>query len=403
MTEAMSIVKRWTAFNAVGAAGMAVQIGTLALLVRVCRWHYVPATALAVEAAVLHNFFWHQRWTWRDRPAGSWRSALSRLGRFHTVNGAISLAGNVTLAGLLAGALGVDPVWANVAAIAICSVANFAASERIVFRPLIPVAATVMVTLSSASIWAGTLGVRAADSMAASPATLAAWRSYASILDARQARAGPDGAFFASTTPDWMGRVRAGDVHIEKIETGAVPGGRIHHWVGAVFVPSLTVPAVIDRLERYAGQESELYEDVVASKLMARDGDRLTVYMKLRRTSIITVTYNTEHAIEYRRISGSRAMGRSVATRIAELDDGATAREREKPAAEDRGFLWGLNAYWRYEATSGGVLIECESVSLSRPVPLLIRPLANPIVDRIARESLERTLRSLRAALSRPS
>ena len=62
-------------------------------------------------------------------------------------------------------------------------------------------------------------------------------------------------------------------------------------------------------------------------------------------------------------------------------------------AKDDNGFLWRLNAYWRYEAWNGGVLVECESVSLSRPVPLLLRPMAGPIVDRIARESLEGTLR----------
>jgi len=57
--------------------------------------------------------------------------------------------------------------------------------------------------------------------------------------------------------------------------------------------------------------------------------------------------------------------------------------------------LWRLNAYWRYEAVQGGVIVECESVSLSRPVPTLVRPVANPIVDRVARESLSRTLGGL--------
>ena len=67
---------------------------------------------------------------------------------------------------------------------------------------------------------------------------------------------------------------------------------------------------------------------------------------------------------------------------------------------EDRGFLWGLRAWWRYEAVSGGVVIECETVSLSRPVPLVVRPVVSPIVTRFARESMERTLVSLRDALA---
>src|SRR4029450_7765889 len=98
------------------------------------------------------------------------------------------------------------------------------------------------------------------------------------------------------------------------------------------------------------------------------DGDRLSVFMKLRRTSIITVTYNTEHQVEYARLTPTRATARSVATRIAELENAGTAQEREKAAGDDNGFLWRLNAYWRYEEVAGGVIVECESVSLSRPV-----------------------------------
>jgi len=45
------------------------------------------------------------------------------------------------------------------------------------------------------------------------------------------------------------------------------------------------------------------------------------------------------------------------------------------------------------------VLIECETVSLSRPVPSMVRPVVGPMVTRFARESMERTLTSLREAL----
>jgi hypothetical protein len=119
-----------------------------------------------------------------------------------------------------------------------------------------------------------------------------------------------------------------------------------------------------------------------------------------RDASIITATYNTEHTVQYRRIGPARAVSRSVATKIAEIADAGTPHEKEKPSGEDHGFLWRLNAYWRFEQTGNGVLIECESVSLSRSVPFMVRPLVGPIANRIARESLERTLRSLGAFLS---
>ena len=84
---------------------------------------------------------------------------------------------------------------------------------------------------------------------------------------------------------------------------------------------------------------------------------------------------------------------------MAELADPGTPREREKPAGTDTGFLWRLNAYWRFEQMGDGVLIECESVSLSRSVPLLARPFISGVVEGIAEESLEGTLKSLRKFL----
>jgi hypothetical protein len=112
------------------------------------------------------------------------------------------------------------------------------------------------------------------------------------------------------------------------------------------------------------------------------------------------VTYNTEHEVEYRTLSDTRAWNRTTATRIAELSAAGTPQEREKKPGNDSGYLWRLNAYWRYEQVPGGVLIECESVSLSRSVPLLFKPLVNPIANSLARGSLESTLVSLRTVLA---
>ena len=106
--DTTSAIRRWTAFNLVGLAGAALQLGTVAFLVRVMGWHYLPATALAVEAAVLHNFAWHQQWTWRDRPSRSISDTVVRLARFHLMNGAVSLAGNLALTTLLSGVPHID-------------------------------------------------------------------------------------------------------------------------------------------------------------------------------------------------------------------------------------------------------------------------------------------------------
>jgi putative flippase GtrA len=124
-------VARWTIFNAVGLAGVVVQLGMLTVLTH-ANLPIALATAIAVEAAVLHNFAWHQRWTWRDRPSSGPRETLARLLRFHAVNGLISLVGNVVITAALARA-GADPLLANLAAIITCSLINFSAGEWLVF------------------------------------------------------------------------------------------------------------------------------------------------------------------------------------------------------------------------------------------------------------------------------
>ena len=128
---------RWLKFNFVGGLGIAIQLGTLAILKDVLHLHYLAATALAVEIAVLHNFAWHQRFTWNDRE-GSGRTVLFRLLRFHLGNGLISILGNVALMRLLAGSFHLHYLIANLISIALCSLANFAASEWFVFREAEP-------------------------------------------------------------------------------------------------------------------------------------------------------------------------------------------------------------------------------------------------------------------------
>jgi putative flippase GtrA len=127
---AKSIFHRWAKFSAVGATGIIVQSVTLAVLLRLAGLHYLMATALAVEASVLHNFIWHCRWTWRDRTQSR---ALVMLVRFNLTNGALSLVGNLLLMSVFVGGLKLNAMVANLITIAICSLINFALADRFVF------------------------------------------------------------------------------------------------------------------------------------------------------------------------------------------------------------------------------------------------------------------------------
>lgn len=403
------VLSRWVAFNAIGMAGMALQLAVVAALVHGFHLHYAIATAVGVEAAILHNFVWHQRWTWRDRPVLGHRDRLRRLARFHLLNGSVSLIGNIAITTFFTGIMGLDAVTSNAIAIVACSLVNFVASDALVFavarRPGQRQRQSRILFAAVLSTFIGT----ATASAGPSPSTLAGWQAYEAQIDGRYSSATSATAeqFFSldrdKQARGWRSTVLGGGQMLIKVEPASVPDGKIHHWIGAIFVPGITVSALVDRLEQNAGRESQSYEDVLASHLIERNGDRVRVFMKLRRTNLITVHYNTEHAVEYRRLAPERATARSVATKIAELSDVGTPREHEKSAEDDNGFLWRLNAYWRYLAVPGGVIVECESVSLSRPVPLLLKPVANPMVDRIARDSLSRTLQTLKSVLTAKS
>ena len=407
-----STAARWLAFNGIGAIGVVVQLVTLASLTKLAHLPVPVATLLAVELAILHNFAWHQRVTWSSRPARNTREVLGRLARFHALNGLVSLTGNVVITTTLVH-LGADPILANGVAILACSTLNFVASDQLVFRTgagmlaLSMIAATEPVAAGSStaggarpSTELGPNEVTIADGP--KPATLAAWDKYVAAVDARYHNVQTFFALDMKSVRNWRERAAGTTVPMVQIDPPSIPDGKLHHWAGAIYIPKTTVDAVVKRMQDYAGRESEFYQEVKASKLLARDGDRVRVFMRLNRGAYgMDATFNSEHAVEYRHLGPNRASSRSVATKMAELADPGTPREREKPAGKDTGFLWRLNAYWRFEQMGDGVLIECESVSLSRDVPRFTGWLVGGIVEGIAEESLEGTLKSLKKFLTR--
>ena len=129
---------RWLKFNAVGGIGIAVQLVVLLGLKTGFHLNYLLATALAVQAAVVHNFVWHERYTWADRSQPSWRKSLPRFVRFNLTNGAVSIAGNIGLMQMMVGVRHMNYLIANGIAIALCSVVNFLVSDGLVFEERSP-------------------------------------------------------------------------------------------------------------------------------------------------------------------------------------------------------------------------------------------------------------------------
>jgi hypothetical protein len=176
-----------------------------------------------------------------------------------------------------------------------------------------------------------------------------------------------------------------------------IRGGLVHDWVGATFIPGTTLDQTLALLRNYPNHKNLYAPEVMDSKVLANTGDDYRIYLKLRKKKIITVILNTEYDVIYRKLDPKRAYSRSYSTKVAEVEDDG----RELPPGNDHGFMWRLNAYWRFHERDGGVYVECETISLSRPVPMLLSTLISPILKQLPRESLEKTLLATRGALAK--
>jgi hypothetical protein len=241
-------------------------------------------------------------------------------------------------------------------------------------------------------------------------ATLDGWERYVEVVEARMARrdaaSGPFLAIDAPALVDTRHRVLGGAMAVTSVEARAedgreieIPGGLVHHWRGDVVLAGATVAGVVERLETTVPPASP--DDVLASRVIDRGPGWIKVGLRLRRQKILTVVYATEHLVTFETIAPGRARSVSIATRIAEIEDAGTPGEREAPPGDDHGFLWRWRVYWRFAQTPAGVVVaECESVSLSRPVPTLLKPIAAPFIDAAARESMQKALVAMRAAFA---
>ena len=199
--------------------------------------------------------------------------------------------------------------------------------------------------------------------------------------------------------------LKRGEVMVQKLQTlengraVSCPGGMIHHWTGAIFIPGAKLDDVLGVLEDYDKQSDYYSPDVERSKLEARNGDHYRVYLRFRRHKVITVVMNTEHEVEYFRDAPGKAHSRSSAVRIAEVENAGKADEREKTPGDDDGFLWRMETWWRMEEADGGVYVQSEVASLTRDIPTGLGWMIGPFVTEIPKETLTFTLMATRKAV----
>ena len=124
---------RFGRFTFVGFIGAMLQLMLVSLLTKWFGVLSTAATLIAVEIALLHNFIWHEHFTWGQRGPKNFRQLALRLLRFHAGNGVVSLAGNTIVMYCLVERLKTPVLPTAVGAIVLCSLANFLIANCWVF------------------------------------------------------------------------------------------------------------------------------------------------------------------------------------------------------------------------------------------------------------------------------
>ena len=244
------------------------------------------------------------------------------------------------------------------------------------------------------------------------PDTLAAFDRYAELaqaeFDSQIARREPFLWFEGLSQgrrADVEAKLRAGQVVIERMEILdhgkpiAVPGGLIHHWIGTVFIPGATLAQTLSFERDYDHQQEYFQPDVRRSRILRHDGDDFLVELVFYKKEIITSVIDTDHAVHYGSIDATHAWSRSHTTRIQEVENPGEANERLLPEGHDRGFLWRMDTFWRFEEKDGGTYVESQSISLTRNIPTGLGWIAEPFVTSVPKESLTFTLAQTRKAI----
>ena len=246
------------------------------------------------------------------------------------------------------------------------------------------------------------------------PKTLEAFHRYVAAAEARMKREQrrPDDLLYIETLPkpqfdSIMATLKQGEVYVQPVrirdaKSGSldVPDGMIHHWVGDVFIPGKSVNTALEVLRDYNDFKNLYKPEVIRSRLVKReDADDYKVYLRLQKKSIVTVTLDTWYDIHFTPIGENSGYSQSVSTRIQQVDDPGTPNEHLEPVGNDSGYLWRINSYWRYQQRDNGVIVEWESISLSRDIPFLLAWFVKPLVRSISREAVADMLTATRKAV----
>lgn len=178
-----------------------------------------------------------------------------------------------------------------------------------------------------------------------------------------------------------------------------VPEGLIHDWVGAVFIPGVSVVEV-RRLLEDQNRQKQLYPEVITARTLARSKDYTRTLVRIQKQQIFTIVVELENDNHWYCSFPSRCALHSYTLRVREVSHAGGPEERLYGEQEGHGFLWRMNSWWLMEEDNGGVWVELRVTSLSRSIPPGLGWILRPMIASFPGNSISSTLSRLRKALS---
>lgn len=227
-----------------------------------------------------------------------------------------------------------------------------------------------------------------------------AFAAYAdSVSAAIESAYSETGKLWAEDKEKFMRRLQAGEILAENVKTPDIPGGLIHHWIGAVFMPGVTLARMLQADRDYDSQKVAYAPDVVESKLLSKKGNQYSIYLRLMKRAGITVYLDTWHDVRYRDLDPKRTFSRSVCRRVQQVENAGTPEEHLLPPGEGLGVLWAMDSVWKLAERDGGVYAELDALTLTRDLPLGLGAALGPIIRSISEGAVESTLAAKRRSV----
>jgi len=163
---------------------------------------------------------------------------------------------------------------------------------------------------------------------------------------------------------------------VEPRENQDIRNGAIHHYSGMIRVAGAHIEQINRVMSDYPNYSNYFKPDITrGTGILQADSTPDDSHFRTRlfiteSTLWLDVAYDAQYDSHYRRLDPNRWIARSTTLSIKELLDAKKLDGAAYPEGADHGFLWKSNTYWFARERDGGLDLQVDSMTLSRPTPL---------------------------------